>query len=168
MVEIKEIDVEDISKRYRMEAKLIDPATIRVEDWVRMKCQFGCGGYGARLTCPPYSPTPTQTREIIKGFKNALLIHSRNSHRIKEAVPEIERELFLKGFYKAWGMGAGPCNLCDQCDTEAGCRSPRKARPAMEACGIDVFATVRANGFPIEVVTSKHQEQNHYGLILFE
>jgi len=168
VVEVKEINVEEISRRYAVEIKLIDRATIRVEDWVRMKCQFGCGGYGARLTCPPYSPTPDQTRRIIKDYKNALLIHSRNSRKIKEAVPEIERELFLKGFYKAWGMGAGPCRYCHECDIEAGCRFPRKARPAMEACGIDVFATVRLNGFPIEVLTSRTQEQNHYGLILFE
>ncbi len=168
MVEVKEVDVEEISRRYGVEAKLINPETIRVQDWVRMKCQFGCGGYGARLTCPPHSPTPVQTKEIIKDYKNALLIHSHSSRKVKEAVPEIERELFLKGFYKAWGMGAGPCNLCDQCDIEAGCRFPRKARPAMEACGVDVYSTARANGFPIEVVTSREQEQNHYGVVLFE
>jgi hypothetical protein len=38
----------------------------------------------------------------------------------------------------------------------------------MEACGIDVFATVRANGFPIEVVRDDSSDQNYYGLILIE
>jgi hypothetical protein len=38
----------------------------------------------------------------------------------------------------------------------------------MEACGIDVYATVRANGFPIEVVEDGACEQNYYGLVLIE
>jgi hypothetical protein len=32
-------------------------------------------------------------------------------------------------------------------------RHPEQARPAMEACGIDVFSTVRKAGLPIEVVS---------------
>ena len=38
----------------------------------------------------------------------------------------------------------------------------------MEACGIDVFATVRANGFPIEVVRDQEDPQHYYGLVLIE
>jgi hypothetical protein len=38
----------------------------------------------------------------------------------------------------------------------------------MEACGIDVFATARANGFPIEVVRDYSCEQNRYGVVLIE
>ena len=38
----------------------------------------------------------------------------------------------------------------------------------MEACGIDVFATARANGFPIEVVKDESCEDNYYGLVLIE
>jgi len=37
------------------EAKIIDPKSVVVGDWVRLKCQYGCGGYGKNLTCPPYS-----------------------------------------------------------------------------------------------------------------
>ena len=43
------------------EAKVVSPATVVTAHWVRLKCQYGCGGYGLRLTCPPYSPTPQQT-----------------------------------------------------------------------------------------------------------
>ncbi len=38
----------------------------------------------------------------------------------------------------------------------------------MEACGIDVFATVRANGFPIAVVSNDSCTANYYGLVLIE
>jgi hypothetical protein len=38
----------------------------------------------------------------------------------------------------------------------------------MEACGIDVFATARANGFPIGVVLDETSDQNYFGLVLIE
>ena len=38
----------------------------------------------------------------------------------------------------------------------------------MEACGIDVFATARANGFPIEVLSDYSAEENFYGVILID
>jgi hypothetical protein len=36
----------------------------------------------------------------------------------------------------------------------------------MEACGIDVYATVRKFGFPIEVVRSCTVEPHYYALVL--
>jgi hypothetical protein len=38
----------------------------------------------------------------------------------------------------------------------------------MEAAGIDVFATARAAGLPIEVVPSTDCRQNYYSLILVQ
>ena len=36
----------------------------------------------------------------------------------------------------------------------------------MEDCGIDVYATARNNGYPIEVVRDDRCPQNYYGLVL--
>jgi hypothetical protein len=38
----------------------------------------------------------------------------------------------------------------------------------MEACGIDVYSTVRANGYSIEVVRNRSQVPNRYGLLLID
>jgi hypothetical protein len=38
----------------------------------------------------------------------------------------------------------------------------------MEASGIDVFATARAAGLPIEVVQSEQCPQNYYALVMVE
>ncbi len=45
--------------------------------WVRLRCQFGCKNYGTRLTCPPYSPTPEETRQVLDEFKTAYLVQVR-------------------------------------------------------------------------------------------
>jgi predicted metal-binding protein len=86
--------------------------------------------------------------------------------KTKSIAVALERQLFLAGYYKAFGMGAGPCLLCRRCTFDQGCRHPEQARPSMEACGIDVFSTARRHGFAIEVVRSRRDEQHYFGLVL--
>ena len=77
-----------------------------------------------------------------------------------------DQTIFLDGYYKAFAMGAGPCQLCTKCGKL--CRHAEKARPSMEACGVDVYSTVRANGFPIEVLKTNSCAGNYYGVVLIE
>ncbi|NWF94088.1 MAG: DUF2284 domain-containing protein [Syntrophaceae bacterium] len=154
-------------------AKVIDPRSIVTAQWVRMKCQFGCPGFGMSLCCPPCTPTPDVTRKVIDSYEKAILLHRRlqrgeRSRGFNETVVRLEIEIFLDGYYKAWSMGSGPCRLCKTCDPKGVCKHGYEARPAMEACGIDVFKTARDNGFPIEVVRSHEEERNLYGVILVE
>ena len=88
--------------------------------------------------------------------------------QVKKAVAELERELFMGGYYGAFGMSCGPCNLCEECEMTKPCAHPRLARPSMEACGIDVFATLRNVGLNIDVVTSRQESCTFCGLIPFE
>jgi predicted metal-binding protein len=150
-----------------LDAKFIDPNSIVVGYWVRFKCQYGCGGYGKSLCCPPHSPTPDETKKIISDYHVALLAHFDGEANVSKTVATIERELFLMGYPKVISFGAGPCRLCKEC-TLTECKFPRLARPSMEASGIDVFSTAIHNGFPIQVLTSKDEERNRYGLILIE
>lgn len=149
------------------EAKIVRAGTVVTAPWVRMKCQFGCGGWGGSLCCPPHTPTPEVTASVIACYTRALLIHCNGNRRPTKIVAALEREIFLAGFYKALGFGSGPCRLCKECNFD-GCIRPDDARPSMEACGIDVFATARANGFPIEVARDETSDQNYYGLVLVE
>jgi predicted metal-binding protein len=151
------------------DAKKISADTIVTAAWVRIKCQYGCSGYGLRLTCPPYSPSPEQTASVVKDYTIALLVHGDDHTDITRIVATIERHAFLDGYHKAFAMGSGPCRLCDECNLEdQDCRNPDEARPAMEACGIDVFQTARNNGLPIDVAKRTSSEQNYYGVVLIE
>ena len=154
-------------------AKVIAPRSIVTAEWVRMKCQFGCPGFGMSLCCPPHTPTPEVTRKVIDSYEKAILLHRRlkkgeRSKGFNENVVRLEIEIFLDGYYKAWSMGSGPCRLCKECDPNSFCKHGYEARPSMEACGIDVFETARDNGFPIEVVRTHEEERNSYGVILVE
>lgn len=151
------------------EAKIISPKKVFTAEWVRRKCQYGCDGYGLHLTCPPYSPTPLETRRMLDEYETAVLIHSPLRWMdITSIVCTLEREAFLSGYYKAFGLGSGPCELCEICNVKKVCKHVEEARPSIEACGIDVFRTARTAGYPINVVRNHSCAQNYYGLLLLK
>jgi len=149
------------------EARIIPALTVVTAPWVRMKCHFGCELYGLGYCCPPQTPTSDEMRDVIACYEHALLFHCTKPGSLSRMAYELEREIFLNGFYKAIGLGSGPCRICRKCSPK-GCKHPDRARPSMEACGIDVFATVRANGFAIEVLRDESCRGNYYGLVLID
>ena len=154
-------------KKGALEAKVIDASTVKTAVWTRLKCQFGCGHYGTSLCCPPYTPTAEETQKAIDNFSFALLTRFPSISDVRRVIPEIEREIFIDGKYKAIGFAAGRCRLCSECNFKT-CIYPRSARPSMEGVGIDVYETSRNNGFNIEVLKSKDASGNYFGLVLIE
>ncbi len=156
------------------DAVVVSPRGVVTAAWVRLRCQYGCAEYGHCLTCPPYSPTPETTRRVLDEFKTAILLHAKDWRPLRKLACALETEMFLAGYYKAFALACGPCWLCKTCGAAgrrggpAACKHPDLARPSMEAAGIDVYATARAAGLPIEVVTSQQCPQNHYALVLVE
>ncbi|MBI4701298.1 MAG: DUF2284 domain-containing protein [Deltaproteobacteria bacterium] len=149
-------------------AKIVGPRAVRCAQWVRLKCQYGCDGYGGCHTCPPYSPTPERTRQVLDEYAHLLLVHVGRWRSASRIATRLEREIFLEGHHKAFAWGAGPCVLCRSCDPSGPCRHPDRARPSMEACGIDVFATARRAGFPIAVVRLRREQANYFALVGIE
>lgn len=133
--------------------RIISPSDVVTAGWVRLKCQFGCDGFGQCLVCPPFTPPSEQMRKVLDCYHRAILIHFEPQAEVKAIVADLERSIFLSGAWKAFGLGAGPCYFCESCAIEEKqCRHPERARPSMEACGIDVYSTAKKAGFPIEVV----------------
>lgn len=160
-------------------AKPVDPAAVVTAPWVRMKCQFGCPGYDRSYCCPPHTPTPDQTRAILDSYHRAILFHVEAPHapdrgkRIEKCYQRLvglEGEMFKDGYYKVFLFLAGPCRSCKECARlkNEPCVFRDKARPSMEACGIDVYATARNNGFHIRPLRAKTETQNHYCLMLVD
>jgi len=97
---------------------------------------------------------------------------------VHEIMFELEREAFLNGFYKAFAYAAGPCRICGSCVAQQvenpsdyskrECKNQRKARPSMEACGMDVFQTARKAGYEIDVVRYEEDCFRRFGLLLLD
>lgn len=160
------------------EQALIIPAqAVVTRPWVRLKCQYGCGCYNRRLTCPPFSPTPDYTQKLLQGYKTGIFFtysarsekeEVRLRRRMRRSLARLEREIFLDGYYRAFGMAAGPCNLCRTCNITSPCKYPEIARPAMEACGIDVYQTAKNVGIQLRVVRTPDEPATYCCLILVE
>ena len=148
-------------------AVAVKPADVVTGQWVLWKCRYGCSGYGSSLVCPPHTPKPEETRKVLDEYSAGILFECEPKQARGIAV-KLEREIFLSNFYKAFGLGSGPCRLCSDCSFEEGCLHPDEARPSMEACGIDVYATARRHGFSINVVKDYSDAQHYFGLVLIQ
>ncbi len=145
--------------------------TIQVADWTDLRCQYGCDRYG-QGHCPPNSPTPQKTRDVLKDFSHALLLEGEPpGKRFQSRVLDAEREAFLAGFHKAFAYWAGPCVLCAPCAVSVSngvCRNTRDARPSMEGAGIDVYETVRRAGLNLQILRDKGEFVRYFALLLLE
>jgi predicted metal-binding protein len=159
--------------------RVIDPSSVVTDPWVRWKCQFGCSGYDLGYCCPPHTPTDQETRRVLDAYRRAILFHirtvpapdrSKRLKRFRDMLIDLEGELFKDGYYKAFVFLAGPCRLCRECGkvTGAPCPDRDRARPSMEACGIDVFQTARNNRFTIEPLRDEAEPRNTFGLMLVD
>ncbi|MFC1821846.1 DUF2284 domain-containing protein [Thermodesulfobacteriota bacterium] len=160
-------------------ARQIHPSSVVTAEWVRLKCQFGCPNYDKGHCCPPETPTPEQTRSVLDSYQRAILFHieapktEERSARYKQylrTLIDLEGEMFKDGFYRALVFLCGPCNLCKECAKlqDNPCNFGDRARPSMEACGIDVYQTARNNGFYIEPLRERGDTHNSYCLLLVD
>jgi predicted metal-binding protein len=142
-----------------------------------MKCRFGCPDYGRRRTCPPLAPTIGEFRAVLTDYQTALLVWveagggddlHRTRRRLHEAILTLEREAFLAGAYKAFGLVDGTCLWCadEETCTPAACRHPDKVRPSLSGCGVDAFATAAAAGVQMHIVRDHAEAYRLLGLVL--
>lgn len=144
---------------------LINVADIFVDERVRLKCQVPlCDSYNRNLMCPPFVTSVDEFRKTLALYSRAMLIQVSAdvdetydtvfvpANKLHELVNHGEKEAFTVGYRFATGLIGGCCRLCDECVAVRGetkCRYPFKARPSMEAMGIDVIATVDKAGMPV-------------------
>jgi predicted metal-binding protein len=155
------------------DARVIEAKEVVVGNWVRLKCQYGCDGYGRSLACPPFSPTPEEFSRVLGEYRHAILVRieppdlSEFSLFCHDLMLRLEREAFLRGHYKAFALATDGCPYCEECNLES-CIHPEKLRPSMEGCGIDVFATGAKAGYKIGVCKGRDAKPSFYGLLLVE
>ena len=142
---------------------------IATAPWVRLKCRYGCGGFGKNLQCPPYGRDDVETETLLRSYKWALLLEGAPPGRqFHQRLIHLEKKAFLSGLHKAFVLGAGPCTVCDKCPGEGECNRSDLSRPSMEASGIDVYQTAEAAGLYLSPVKERGQYVKYLGLLLLE
>lgn len=157
--------LKSLAQELGLEIRRISAFDIKVDDWIRLKCQYGCPNYGRRFTCPPYSPEPSVMRAMLEGYSTAFLLSFDASaspgdaeihvgidgmDRAVDAFLRLERFAFLNRYPKAFVFGINHCPGCHVCSVEEGigaCKKPQMARPSLESCGINVGKLLECTGW---------------------
>jgi predicted metal-binding protein len=161
------------------EYKWINPKDIVVAHWVRVKCTFGCGDYGLG-TCPPNTPPVNECESFFKEYESGLIIRfskfvNKNSYpsdwsdEMTNKLMDVERKIFLAGFYKAFLLNQSCCEICKDCaGNRLDCKDKMKSRPSPEGFAVDVYKTVRNTGMNINVVADNPAEVTRIAILLIE
>jgi len=158
--------------------KWIEPRKIITAQWVRMKCMFGCNGYGHCAACPPNTPSLDDCERFFNEYQDAILLHFTGtmeqpeerhnwSRKINAKLVQLEREVFLAGCERAFLLFMDSCCFCKECSgTREACQEPMMARPSPEGMCVDVYSTVRQFGYGINVRTDYDQQMDRYAFLM--
>ncbi|MDR3166209.1 MAG: DUF2284 domain-containing protein [Synergistaceae bacterium] len=157
---------------------IVPQKNIIVSRWVRFHCEFGCNNYGKNGGCPPAVPSVEECRKMICEYENGVIFHfSIQSEDKKDhlkrmlSLYELEREIFLAGYYKVFLLQYGSCIFCNDCQAEGDrvkCVNRVKSRPGADAMGIDVYQTAHSVGYPVQVVRNYDEATNRFGFLLID
>lgn len=174
-------DIESIFNEHECsDYRWFNPSEVRVNNWVRFKCTWGCPNYGKWSSCPPNVPSIQECQQFLTEYSQGVIFHFEGSFTnreerqawtsdINKRLLAIERDVFLRGFYKAFVLFIDPCHFCEECVTPRdACNQKLDARPDPDALGIDVYYAARSVGYPIQVLTDPEQIMNRYGFLLVE
>jgi predicted metal-binding protein len=159
------------------EVVVIPAGDVIVDERVRLKCLVPrCLRAGETPNCPPHAPGLDLIRKALEKFSWAVLFKcnvgpleeyapgrgktTEEKRRVlsfhkqsSEVVYALERQAYKDGYHLAIGFGGGSCKdylcqgmICQFLDSGR-CRFPHRARPAMEAMGIDVIDLINKAGW---------------------
>ena len=142
-------------------ALTIKAELVQCEDSIRALCAPDkCGNYGSTWICPPGCGSIENCREIVAGYKNAILVQSLSENvdysnaeemlNITKTHNELAADLFgkiRKEQGSAYLLTTGGCGLCEKCTfPDEPCRIPDKNRGSLSAFGVNVTKLCEAAG----------------------
>jgi len=150
------------------EAREIAPSIIKIEPWVKAKCQYGCMFYGRKWSCPPHSMGAEDFEKLLGCYSKAVVVVGQPPLReFQQNLLELEKQTFLGGYKKALVFTGGPCSWCENCPEDR-CSFPEKRRPSLESCGCDVFALAESCGISMKPIKNSDDFVQYIGLLLVE
>ncbi len=151
------------------DAKIISTEIVPVEDNLAKLCvEPRCENYGLSPGCPPHVSGPPGFRELLKEYKQALIIKidvpsailfSAERQEVfgllHEIVAAVERSAFQMEYRSSRAYAGGSCKSifcpehpeCRVLNEKNECRNPDSARPSMSGFGVNVSKLMLAAGW---------------------
>jgi predicted metal-binding protein len=152
-------------------AAVIPADAVTVEDDLAGLCREPrCPSYGVSASCPPHVSGPSGFRQLLEGFRHAVVFKIEvpreillSSERreifrlLHEVAAGIEAEAKKRGHSRSRAFAGGSCKGlfcaeeagCRVVDEGGPCRNPDRARPSMSGFGINVSRLMAAAGWPM-------------------
>ncbi|MFH0729541.1 MAG: DUF2284 domain-containing protein [Pseudomonadota bacterium] len=142
--------------------QFISSGLLKPEERIRKYCLDNrCGLYGLHPMCPPRTGTITEIAKKFELFNTGILVQYSKRLDVKNdragltATKRILHDIILEtetflgdkaGITTIFGMIGGDCELCEKCAGFEGeaCLHPDRARPSLEALGVDVIGLLNA------------------------
>ncbi|MBI5032476.1 MAG: DUF2284 domain-containing protein [Chloroflexi bacterium] len=156
---------------------VIPASEVIIDERVRLKCLVPrCIRAGETPNCPPQGLELDLVRRALGNFSWAILFKcnvepieeyapGRGTSKVEQrrvlsfheksgkVIDKLERQAYKDGYHLATGFGGGSCKdylcqglICQVLDSGR-CRFPNRARPAMEAAGMDVVSMINKAGW---------------------
>lgn len=158
-------------------ACVLPTAAITLNAEFRHICETNqCGAYGRYWVCPPDCGDVEKLMDKVRSCDFALLYQTvgtledsfdiEGMARAKQDYTRVNQRLLRIFPHAAMHLGAGGCSLCEHCTRPEGkpCRHPDNALISMEACGIDVYNTVKDT--PLKYINGQNTV-TYFGMVLF-
>jgi predicted metal-binding protein len=132
------------------------------DERIRKYCyENKCGCYDKHLMCPPRTGSIAEVSQKLKLFNTGILVQYTKRLEVQKDTAGVtaaklalhymvlETEKYLTenaGIVKIFGLIGGECELCNPCagySAEA-CVYPDRARPSLEALGVDVIGLLKS------------------------
>ncbi|MCB2185683.1 MAG: DUF2284 domain-containing protein [Deltaproteobacteria bacterium] len=150
------------------DAKLMDTKDVAFDPRSYLKCRFGCNRWGKYWTCPPnLNLGPETFHEAFDRYSTALVVSAPDPKKSQEITLELEKLAMLE-HGSMFAMALVLCVMCDECAFPEPCRFPHKARPSMDAYGMDIGATVAPLGMEVKFDQDGKLLPSWYSMVLLD
>lgn len=149
-------------------AKLIDTDRIVFDARSHLKCRFGCNRWGGYWTCPPNLNISQESfMDAFSRYSHAIIFKTADPKVGQDIGLAIEKDAMLShGCSFAFAMVL--CVQCEECAFPDPCLYPHKARPTMDAFGVDIGKTIEPLGLKVEFDPEGKLLPAWYSLVLLD
>ncbi|MDP6524828.1 MAG: DUF2284 domain-containing protein [Kiritimatiellia bacterium] len=146
----------------------MNPADVPSAAWVREKCRIGCDHYDRSPCCPPRTMDHVEFSKLLAEYRMGLVLAGEPPLQdYQHSLVKLEKLALQAGYHKALAFSAGPCSLCDECIVDK-CPMPASRRPALEACGCDVYALAKMAGIKLQPIAKDNPFVQYVSMLLLE
>lgn len=161
------------------EVKLFNTPQVTVSRWVRQRCWYLCKSPGQPST-PPQAPSGDDTRLTLEEYKFGIVIRREVPlaefeadaasvwAAFQAALTEVESQAFVRGYGKAFVIGAGNCLFCHHDDRFRPCSYPGKRRPTLEAIGVNLYDSFAQMAWEDYLLRGASEPFQLFALLLLE